>query len=112
MSLPWWIETKGGPELCTQTKRLTASEIKHQLRIHELLRHYGAVAEPPPKGTGWISAPCPFHQDRRPSASINHDLQRFRCHSCDVAGDVIDVVEQVEHLTTKEAMAWIRSNLL
>lgn len=112
MSLPWWVETKGAVPPRDKL-RLTAAEIKKRVTISQVLRHYGAaVIQIRDKGLGWMSTPCPFHTDRRPSASVNFDLNKFRCHSCDVAGDVIDVVEQVEHLSTKEAMEWIRKNWL
>ncbi len=42
---------------------------------------------------------CPFHRDRRPSAGIYRDGEgawRFKCHSCGVAGDVLDIQARIE----------------
>src|SRR5262245_26811798 len=33
-------------------------------------------------GTPWASIRCPFHEDRKPSASVNLESGSFRCFSC------------------------------
>ncbi len=45
---------------------------------------------------GWQSVRCPnqgahSRGDRSPSASVNLDLGRFRCHACGLAGDGYDL---------------------
>jgi DNA primase len=55
---------------------------------------------------------CPFHLDNNPSSSVNLKDGKFRCHVCDVGGDIVDVVALQEGLTTREAMEWLRTNLL
>ena len=113
VSLPWWVETKGGTQ--TTDRALSIAEVKRSVSMGRLLQHYGGPAWLTTGGawsSEWASIPCPFHTDRKPSASYSYRLQRFRCHTCDIGGDVLDVVEAVEHLTTKEALQWIRANLL
>ena len=111
MSLPWYVEVKGVPQ--QNDRVLSIGEVKRLVSMGRLLAHYGAPAYlTQSMQEDWISIPCPFHTDRKPSASYSYRHQRFRCHVCDIGGDVLDVVEAVEHLTTKEALVWIRQNLL
>lgn len=42
---------------------------------------------------------CPFHKDRHPSAGIYRDsdgVYRFKCHVCDISGDVFDIRARIE----------------
>ena len=40
--------------------------------------------------TGWVSARCPFHEDKTPSLSLNLDSGGFVCHACgEKGGDVL-----------------------
>ena len=111
MSLPWWIETKGNHS--DEKKAPTVAQIKRNLSMAKVLKHYGVAGHQLEQYfDDWIAISCPFHRDRRPSASYNYRHQRFRCHTCDVGGDVIDVVSHAEGLSTKEAMEWISRNLL
>lgn len=61
---------------------------------------------------GWRKAQCPLpdHDDRNPSASINEDACRWRCHACDEGGDAIDLVVAQEGLTFAEALRYVREN--
>jgi P4 family phage/plasmid primase-like protien len=42
---------------------------------------------------------CPFHQDTKPSLSIQSKDNYFHCFVCDTSGDVINFVEKFENLT-------------
>lgn len=57
-----------------------------------------------PTGTGWVRMRCPFHQDRTASASVNHDIGRFKCFSCDTTGDGLDLIQQRLGLSFTEAV--------
>jgi DNA primase len=50
-------------------------------------------------------AHCPFHDDRRPSLSINPDKRQglWYCHVCDMGGDVLTFVEAMEDVGFLEA---------
>jgi DNA primase len=43
------------------------------------------------------------------SAGVNLALNGFRCHGCDVSGDAIKVIRQVEHLGFEEACEFART---
>jgi DNA primase len=47
---------------------------------------------------------CPFHDDHRPSFSVDPAWQNFRCWSCNKYGDVITFVQEHERVTLKEAV--------
>jgi DNA primase len=64
-------------------------EVKRKVRIEDLLHLVGGHL--PAYSDGWRNMRCPFHEDRRASGSVNIVLQRFRCHSCGVGGDVLDL---------------------
>ena len=46
----------------------------------------------------WRKAQCPIpdHEDSNPSASINEDACRWRCHACDRGGDIYDLIMEQE----------------
>jgi DNA primase len=47
---------------------------------------------------------CPFHDDHRPSFDVDPRRQRFRCWACDKKGDVINFVQEFEHVGFLEAL--------
>ena len=105
----WWVTEKGNNPL--RADRVTVAAVKRRLPVRKLLEHYDA--ELPDDASYWQSMRCPFHDDSRASASVNFKLNRFRCHGCDTGGDVIDIVVTEEGCeNTKEALEWIRLNLL
>lgn len=108
----WWVEVKGGSAAPAEGKRSIA-QFKKDVPMERLLHFYG-VRDLPDMGEygDWFAIRCPFHPDNRPSASLNRKLNRFRCHTCDVGGDILDVVEQVEGLDTKGAMEWLTAHLV
>lgn len=105
----WWIDTKGADE-DSQGSALNIANAKSKVSMRMLLRHYGA--ELPALYTfGWKAIRCPFHgTDKNPSASFNEKLARFKCHTCDVGGDVVDLVQQIEHCGLKEALHYLAVN--
>ena len=107
----WWVEQVGG--YTPHEKALTIRDIKRRITMERVLKHYGGTVPVERNGTDWSAVKCPFHPDANASASFNPALNRFRCHGCDVGGDIFDVVAAAEGLHgTKEAMAWIVRNLL
>ena len=58
-----------------------------------------------PTGFGWTRMRCIFHEDRTPSASVNHDPETggFRCHSCGRHGDGLKLLQQELGLSFSEA---------
>ena len=55
------------------------------------------------EGLGWVRIQCPFHEDRTPSASVNHELNGFACHSCGRSGDALKLLQDELRIDFKEA---------
>lgn len=72
-----------------------------KLPIADVLREITGVE--PPTGLGWVKMHCPFHEDRTPSAGVNHELERFHCFSCGRDGDGIDLLQNELRLSFTEA---------
>lgn len=52
----------------------------------------------------WRSCCCPFHNDTRPSLSVNIETGAFKCHACGArGGDLIDFHRQRHGLGFKDA---------
>jgi 5S rRNA maturation endonuclease (ribonuclease M5)/adenosyl cobinamide kinase/adenosyl cobinamide phosphate guanylyltransferase len=52
-------------------------------------------------------ARCPFHEDNEPSMSLyrgDDGVERWRCHSCDVGGDVLDLEQRLSNATLAELL--------
>jgi len=56
---------------------------------------------------------CPFHDDKRASAAIYQTqggVWRFKCHSCDAAGDVFDIRARVRGVPLADVLAKSRED--
>jgi len=47
---------------------------------------------------------CPFHDDKRPSFSVNPIIQRYRCWSCGESGDIFNWVMKTQNVEFGEAL--------
>lgn len=61
-------------------------------------------AESVPTGFGWVKMHCPFHPDRTMSASVNHEINGFRCMACGVSGDSLKLLQDQLGLEFKDAL--------
>ena len=48
-------------------------------------------------GSRWVGL-CPFHAEKSPSFNVNQELGLYRCWGCQVRGDAITFIREVEHL--------------
>jgi DNA primase len=74
-----------------------------------VLEHYGAFVSVP--DTGWRALRCPFHDDRTASASVNIELNGFRCHACGISGDAIKLIMDRENVGFEAACEFARQVL-
>ena len=51
----------------------------------------GATVELQPQGRNLV-ARCPWHNDRRPSMTVNQERQTWKCWPCDIGGDIFSFV--------------------
>jgi len=47
---------------------------------------------------------CPWHNDRKPSLTVNPDRQTWKCWVCDIGGDVFSFIMQKEGCDFREAI--------
>lgn len=96
-----------------EDKNLSIDQIKRVYPVQRVLRFYGWDEFMPYNNFhAWCPVRCPFHDDVHMSASLHGEFNRFHCHACDIGGDVIDLVKEVEHLKTiKATLRWIVENV-
>ena len=54
-----------------------------------------------------FSGLCPFHAEKTPSFSVNHEEGVYYCFGCGVGGDVITFVREKEQLDFVAAVEWL-----
>jgi DNA primase len=64
-----------------------------------------------PSAGQWVSAQCPFHDDRNPSFSFNRVTGAWRCHAGCGAGDVFDYLMRVTGGSFKEVLVELGDQL-
>src|SRR3954469_17032495 len=77
--------------------RVDFEAIKARADFRAVLAHYGLAL----LGQGeQAKVRCPFHDDERPSCSVNLERRIFHCHagSCGVSGNVLEFVHRLEAL--------------
>jgi DNA primase len=76
-------------------ERVDFELLKNAADFRTVLTHYGLT----PSGSGaQARLLCPFHDDARPSCSVNLSKRVFHCFSCGAAGNVLDFVHRMEGL--------------
>lgn len=83
-----------------RTSRDAIAEIKAKLSMVDLARRY---VELRPMGNRLV-APCPFHQETKPSFSINADEGTYYCFGCQAAGDIFDFYGRINGLDFRESL--------
>lgn len=74
--------------------------IKQRLDIVEMVRRYVDLRQVSGRWTG----PCPFHQETKPSFSVNPELGYYYCFGCRASGDVIDFYCNIHGLDFREGL--------
>lgn len=76
-------------------------ELKARLSIVEVVRRYVNLRNA--AGGRWV-APCPFHQETKPSFSVNEEEGFYYCFGCQAHGDVIDFYCKINGLDFREGI--------
>lgn len=74
--------------------------IKERLNIVDVVRRYVELKR---NGPRWV-APCPFHQETKPSFSVNEEQGMFYCFGCHASGDIFDFYGRINGLDFKESL--------
>ncbi|MCV3728593.1 DNA primase [Ureaplasma miroungigenitalium] len=75
------------------------NSIRAQVKISDIIKQYINIVK---KGSNYIAI-CPFHNDTKPSLSINDQKQIFKCFACNQAGDGIKFVAEKNNISYQEA---------
>ncbi|WP_147821401.1 DNA primase [Salidesulfovibrio onnuriiensis] len=74
--------------------------VKARINIADVIRRYVDLK---PVSGRWMGA-CPFHQETKPSMSVNEEEGFFYCFGCQASGDVIDFYQRINGLEFREAL--------
>lgn len=80
--------------------RSATREIKSRLNILDIVKRYVDLRR---VGNRWV-APCPFHQETKPSFSVNEEEGFFYCFGCQAAGDIFDFYSRINGLEFRDAL--------
>jgi DNA primase len=64
----------------------------------------GEVVTLRPAGGGNFKGLCPFHDEKSPSFSVRPSVGSWHCFGCQLGGDVISFVMQIDHLSFSESV--------
>ncbi len=78
-------------------------QVRQAVDIVDLVGHYLPLRR---EGRAY-KALCPWHDDSRPSLTVNPDRQSFKCWVCDIGGDVFSFVMKYEGVSFAEALAML-----
>ena len=74
--------------------------IKERLSLVDKVRRFVDLRQ---MGGRWMG-PCPFHQETKPSFSVNESEGFFYCFGCQASGDIFDFYSRINGLEFKETL--------
>jgi DNA primase len=82
----------------------TDFDVKERVRAaSDIIDVIGRDLELRPQGRNFV-ARCPFHNDTKPSMTVNQERQSWKCWVCDIGGDVFSFVMQREGIDFPTAL--------
>ncbi len=82
----------------------TDFDVKERVRaVSDIIDVIGRDLELRPQGRNFV-ARCPFHNDTKPSMTVNQERQSWKCWVCDIGGDVFSFVMQREGIDFPTAL--------
>jgi DNA primase len=95
--------------LTTQERRVSLDSFDVKERVKQatdIVDLVGSFLQLRRQGRQYVAL-CPWHDDSRPSLTINPERQSFRCWVCNLGGDVFSFIMQMEGVTFPEALAML-----
>ncbi len=84
--------------------QVVLDDAKEQVRqASDITQVLGAYLDLRRQGRNFV-ARCPWHDDSRPSMTINPERQSWRCWVCNIGGDVFSFVMKKENIEFREAL--------
>jgi len=69
--------------------------VRDRANIEDIVGQYLTLRR---AGSGKLKGLCPFHDEKSPSFQVNPTLGLFNCFGCNVGGDTITFLQEIEHL--------------
>ncbi len=82
-------------------------EIKNRLSIVNVVSRYVELKR---NGARWV-APCPFHQETKPSFYVNEGMGMFYCFGCQASGDIFEFYSRINGVDFNEALEQLAGEL-
>lgn len=81
--------------------RETLELIRERADMLEIVSRYVTLKK---AGKNYVG-PCPFHQDKTPSFTVNPEKKLFHCFGCNEGGDLFQFVMKIERIDFSEVVA-------
>jgi DNA primase len=78
-------------------------QLKSSVDIVKTIQGYGVKLKRT-GSTGRYLGLCPFHTEKTPSFNVNAAMQRFKCFGCQLGGDALNFVMEIERISFFEAL--------
>lgn len=79
-------------------------DLKERVRAAvDIVDVIGATLSLIPRGRNFVAL-CPWHNDRRPSLTVNPERQTWKCWPCNIGGDVFSFVKQRDGVEFPDAV--------
>ena len=85
--------------------RSAVEAVKARVSIVDVVRRYVDLKPV----SGRFMGACPFHQETKPSMSVNDEEGFFYCFGCQASGDVIDFYSRINGLEFRETLEQLAS---
>lgn len=73
----------------------------------KVLSELGITPQRYTRHSGELLCLCPFHDDHKPSMSVNEDTGLWQCWGCHSSGDLVGLVSQKLKISRKKAEEWM-----
>ncbi|MBO4668251.1 MAG: DNA primase [Bacilli bacterium] len=80
--------------------QIDAKMIVEKSDIVAVISHYLSLEK---KGSNYMAV-CPFHDDTKPSLTVNREKKWFKCFACNTSGNAIDFVKKYKNVSFLEAV--------
>jgi len=80
---------------------ISRDQVVAALDMGAVLAHYNIEPQTPHEQGSSFRIRCPFHEDERPSCSVNTNKKVYNCFSCGDNGNILDFIAGMEELDPK-----------
>ncbi len=85
---------------------MNLEEIKNKLDIVDVVQRYVKLKK---VGKYYVGL-CPFHKETKPSFYVSPEMQIFKCFGCNLGGDVLKFLMQIENLNFAQVLEKIKDD--